>query len=85
MGEHNQRDRPQRFMIPEKPKHPLGWNCSNCFHVVKDSSPGSAALKCVRYPPEVHIMQQGMMSVYPPTTDGEWCGEFSPVPPAANG
>jgi hypothetical protein len=67
-----------RFVVPEKPKHPLGWNCSNCFHVVK--SPDGKQMKCCAHPPYGTMvnMQGGMaaVSINPPVQDGEWCGEF---------
>lgn len=74
------RTRPQRIEVV-KPEHPLGWNCSNCFHVVKDPTPGSNGMKCVRHPPRSEPVKQqgqivGWMSICPPVQDGEWCGEF---------
>jgi hypothetical protein len=77
----SEKDR-SRFIVPEKPKHPLGWNCSTCFHVVKDTTPNSKAMKCCRYPPRSEpAMQQGQivgwMSISPPVTEGDWCGEWT--------
>jgi len=84
-----------RFQIPEKPKHPRGWACENCFHMVKDNRPGSTAMKCTRNPPVPHPLIgpggqfQGAMSISPPVNQGEWCGEFkrpdAMFPPSANG
>lgn len=81
MSEHRiDRERPNR--VPEKAKHPLGWACENCFHVVKDTRPGSSAMKCVRYPPAAQLMQVpgpggiAWASVSPPVQEGEWCGEY---------
>lgn len=71
-----------RFEIPAKPVHPLGWACENCFHVVKDSTPGSHAMKCTRNPPSAQAMIghggqfAGAISISPPVNVGEWCGEF---------
>jgi hypothetical protein len=73
-----------RFDLNEKPKHPLGWACENCFHVIKDSRPGSAQMVCHRYPPTAHMVQQGIASIHPPVSKGEWCGEFALAPAAAN-
>jgi hypothetical protein len=75
-----------RFVIPEKPRHPLGWACENCFHVVKD--PASKAMKCCAHPPAVQMLMMGpqaqIMSVSPPVQLGEWCGEFALAPVAVN-
>jgi hypothetical protein len=73
------RDRPPRFELPEKPVHPFGWNCSDCFHVVKDV--GSKQMKCCAHPPTTQALTQGAqflgaLSVSPPVNDGEWCGEY---------
>jgi len=67
----------------EKPKHPLGHNCSNCLHVLKDPLRGD--MVCMRWPPQAQFMAQGIASIHPPVSEGEWCGEFSLRPPAANG
>lgn len=85
MSEHKlDRERPQRFIVPEKPKHPLGWACQNCFHVVKDTTPNSRAMKCCRYPPSPQFAQlQGgvaqVMAMAPPVQLDEWCGEYAPL------
>jgi hypothetical protein len=75
-----------RFNVPEKPKHSLGWDCQNCFHVVKDTQ--SKAMKCSRNPPSAQMVMlgnsQACVSVSPPVQVGEWCGEFTPHPHAAN-
>lgn len=68
------------------PKHPLGWSCGTCRHVVRDPSPGSEAMKCVRYPPTAQATMDpvrglGFMSISPPVQPGEWCGEYSPNTP----
>lgn len=65
-----------RFEIPKKAAHPLGWACENCFHVVKDTTPGSKAMKCCAHPPQAQFIQQGIISVSPPVQYGEWCGEY---------
>ena len=80
----SERDR-TRFVIPEKPKHPLGWDCETCFHCVKDHTPGSAAMKCTRYPPNPQaVMGPGntlqFLSIAPPVNKGEWCGEYAIEP-----
>lgn len=65
--------------------HPLGYDCEKCQHVVKDPQPGSAAMKCCRYPPtpQVTIDQRtggvAFMSIQPPVQPGEWCGEYAPT------
>jgi hypothetical protein len=75
-----------RFAVPEKPKHPLGWSCGNCFHVVKDVTPGSQAMKCCRYPPNTQAMIsqngmfQGTIGLSPPVTADDWCGEYAIEP-----
>jgi len=78
MGEHNKSDRTPRFTIPEKPRHPLGWSCEDCFHVVKDTTPLSKAMICRAHPPVAQLVQQGVASLFPPVNEGEWCGEFNP-------
>lgn len=69
-----------RFEVAHKPKHPLGFTCEKCFHVVKDHVPGSKAMKCVRNPPQVQFLMQGggqaIISVSPPVQPDDWCGEF---------
>lgn len=70
-----------RIEMPAKPVHPLGWTCETCFYVVKDTTPGSHAMKCCRYPPRSEAVKQqgqivGWMSISPPVQAGEWCGEF---------
>jgi hypothetical protein len=69
-----------RFEIPAKPVHPLGWKCDICFHVVRDPTPGSKALKCVRNPPVPQFVQMGgqqaCVSISPPVQPDEWCGEW---------
>jgi hypothetical protein len=81
MGEHKDRDRHfpdrQRTVIPEKPKHPLGWACENCFHALKD--PASTQMVCCRHPPVAQIVSTGIVSLHPPVSLGEWCGEFKPL------
>jgi hypothetical protein len=85
MGEHKH-EKPDRIhlMTPEKPKHPLGWGCEDCFHVVKDSNPLSKQMICRAHPPIPQAIMAsngqliGMMSFYPPVNQGEWCGEFNP-------
>jgi hypothetical protein len=79
----------QRFVMPEKPKHPLGWACENCFHVVKDTTPNSIAMKCCRYPPDAQALNMGggamqVMAISPPVQLGEWCGEYAIAPPVLN-
>lgn len=73
-----------RFEIPPRPVHPFGWACINCFHVVKDTTPGSKALKCVRNPPQAHMVMMGQsqacVSISPPVQADEWCGEFMDPP-----
>jgi hypothetical protein len=71
-----------RFEIVKAPEHPLGWKCEDCVHVVKDPTPGSVQMKCVRYPPNVQFVNMGnggpqMMSISPPVQLGQWCGEFT--------
>lgn len=84
MSEHKQ-DRPDRprFVIPEKPKHPLGWACEDCFHVVKDTAIGSKSMKCCAHPPIAQLVMMGggqaAVSINPPVQEGEWCGEFIPA------
>lgn len=73
-----------RFEIAKKPVHPLGWACEICMHVVKDHTPGSNAMKCVRYPPTAQMITQGFISISPPVNLGEWCGEFKTLPPVVN-
>lgn len=89
MSEHKIRDREPRWTPPPKPVHRLGWSCENCDHVIKDSTPGSTAMKCVRYPPQAQLITMGQgqawASVSPPVQAGEWCGEFAPIPQATNG
>lgn len=72
-----------RFEIPKKPVHPLGWKCEDCCHVVKDTTPGSKAMKCVAHPPQAQFVMMGQsqacVSVSPPVQEGEWCGEFRPI------
>jgi hypothetical protein len=63
-----------KFVIPEKPKHPLGWTCDDCFHVLKD--PVGGQMVCQRFPPTAQVMPNGIMSLHPPVNKGEWCGEF---------
>lgn len=70
-----------KFIEPVRITHSLGWACENCFHVVKDQTPGSVQMKCCRYPPRGEAIKQqgqvvGWMSVSPPVRMGEWCGEF---------
>jgi hypothetical protein len=85
MGDHK-REKPDRIqmMQPEKPKHPLGWACEDCFHVCKDTRPLSEAMKCTAHPPTAQALfnQMGQMvgalSIAPPVNLGEWCGEFNP-------
>jgi hypothetical protein len=85
MGEHKFPDR-NRMIVPEKPKHPLGWSCASCFHVVKDPTPGSVAMKCTRYPPNTQALIgpqgqfQGTIGLSPPVTPNDWCGEFDVAP-----
>jgi hypothetical protein len=83
MGEHKiERDRPNRVLEPERPKHPMGWSCVACFHVAKDNRPGSEAMKCCRYPPHAQAILgsrgefMGTVSVSAPVTIHDWCGEF---------
>lgn len=70
-----------RFVVPEKPTHPLGWACENCFHVVKDTTPGSRAMKCCRHPPVPQFAAmsggQAIIAISPPVQEGEWCGEWT--------
>lgn len=73
-----------RFLVPEKPKHPLGWACEFCFHVVKEPS-GSGAMKCTRFPPHPQAVmgpgnQLQFLSISPPVNKGEWCGEYAITP-----
>jgi hypothetical protein len=84
MGEHK-REKPDRIqmMQPEKPRHPLGWACEDCLHVVKDSQPMSTAMKCTAHPPAAQALFNSMgqiagaVSISPPVKEGEWCGEFN--------
>lgn len=75
-----------RFQIPEKIKHPMGWDCATCFHVVKSvPAIGAAQMKCCRYPPTAHpIMQNGQpigtMQISPAVNAGEFCGEYATAP-----
>lgn len=77
-----------RFVVPEKLIHPLGWACENCFHIVKDPTPGSRQMKCCRYPPvpQFHSMSggQAVIAISPPMQPGEWCGEFQTVAAVSN-
>jgi hypothetical protein len=69
-----------------RPVHPQGWDCERCAHVVKDTTPGSKAMKCCRFPPFPHMSvdqrtgQFAFISVAPPVQPGEWCGEYKPAP-----
>jgi hypothetical protein len=73
-----------RFVQPVRLVHPLGWNCENCFHVVKDPTPGSKQMKCCRNPPVPQFAQMGagsaVIAISPPVQAGEWCGEFISLP-----
>lgn len=82
MAEKDRTDRTR--LIPVKLIHPLGWVCENCFHAVKDPTPGSTAMKCSRNPPRSEAIKQqgnivGWMSITPPVQMGEWCGEFESI------
>lgn len=76
-----------RFAIPAKPVHPLHWNCAECFHVVKDSTPNSKRMKCARFPPvpQYHAMGGGhaVIAISPFVNADEWCGEFTNFPRVA--
>ena len=88
MGEHKQ-DKPDRFpernrvIVPEKPKHPLDWNCTDCFHVTMDIRPGSKQMVCRAHPPVAQTLfgsrgeVMGIVSAQPPVSDGDWCSEFN--------
>lgn len=67
-----------RFVIPEKPKHPLGWACENCQHVLKQVTSARTDMVCRAHPPFAQLVTQGVVSIYPPVSEGEWCGEFYP-------
>ena len=85
MSEHklNDRDRPNRIELPKIIPHPLGWDCSDCFHVVKDSRPMSTAMKCTAHPPRPQALVDsrgqltGVVAASPPANPGEWCSEFN--------
>lgn len=71
-----------KFNVPEKKPHVLGWNCSNCFHVLK-AADGSPQMICTRNPPTAQLLMNsqgqpmGTASVKVPVSDGEWCGEWA--------
>ena len=74
-----------KFVVPEKPKHPLGWACEKCLYVVKDTNPNSKQMKCCFKPPIATFAmvgpgQQAVIALSPPVQEGEWCGEFKPDP-----
>jgi hypothetical protein len=74
-----------QFVQPVVLKHPLGWKCEECFHVVKDPVPGSKQMKCCRNPPVPQFAQlgggqQAVIAISPPVQPGEWCGEFTSLP-----
>jgi hypothetical protein len=73
-----------RFVIPERPKHPLGWKCEDCFHVLRDNTPGSNQMICTRNPPTPQMTPMGagqaIASIQAPVSVGQWCGEFTSLP-----
>ncbi|HMD55717.1 MAG TPA: hypothetical protein VKJ65_14315 [Phycisphaerae bacterium] len=72
---------------PKATMHPLGWDCADCFHVVKQLMPdrgaGQIVMKCCRYPPTTQGIFGprgefiGSASIVPAVNPGEFCGEFT--------